>query len=62
MSRTANDIAVLPPRLRLPRDATVQFNTQPTELYVSLTITRVEHIHALYEVLETFSRLLEDDR
>ena len=43
------------PRSRLPRDATVHFNNYPTELYVNMTITRIEHIDALMETLHTYA-------
>jgi hypothetical protein len=55
-------------RSRLPRDAVVQFNGYPAELYVSMTITRPEHIAALMETLNTyapqlqFARRRDDDR
>jgi hypothetical protein len=35
--------------------------TYPSQLYLNMTITKVEHIAALSETLETFSRLLEQD-
>jgi hypothetical protein len=34
---------------------------KPPELYISMTITKGEHIEALYETLQTFSRLLDED-
>ena len=39
-------------RPRLPRDATVQFNTNPAELYINMTITKMEHLEALMEALK----------
>ena len=47
--------------MKLPPDASIQFNDHPTQIYLNMTITKVEHIHALYDVLETFSRLLDED-
>jgi hypothetical protein len=46
-------------RPRLPRDATVQFNTSPAELYVHITMTKIEHLEALMEALQTFAPQLE---
>jgi hypothetical protein len=46
-------------RPRLPRDSTVQFNTSPAELYIHMTITKMEHIEALMEALNTFAPQLE---
>ena len=46
-------------RPRLPRDSTVQFNTSPAELYIHMTITKIEHIEALMETLHTFAPQLE---
>ena len=46
-------------RPRLPRDATVQFNTHPAELWINMTISRMEHIEALMEALQTFAPQLE---
>jgi hypothetical protein len=51
----------MPRKLRLPRDASIQYNEYPPQLYLNMTITKVEHIAALSETLETFSRLLEQD-
>ena len=48
-------------KLRLPRDASIQYNDYPPQLYLNMTITKVEHIAALSETLETFSRLLDQD-
>ena len=52
---------IMPRKLKLPRDASIHHQAWPPELYISMTITKVEHIQALAETLETFSRLLEDD-
>ena len=55
-------------RSRLPRDAVVQFNGYPPELYLNMTITKLEHIEALMETLNTyapqlqFARRRDDDR
>ena len=55
-------------RPRLPRDAVVQFNGYPPELYLNMTITKVEHIEALMETLNTYApqlqaaRCRDDDR
>jgi hypothetical protein len=46
-------------RPRLPRDAIVQFNNDQAELYINMTITKVEHIHALMETLNTYAPQLE---
>jgi hypothetical protein len=46
-------------RPRLPRDANVQFNNDQAELYINMTITKVEHIHALMETLNTYAPQLE---
>ena len=58
---SANALTVISPRIRLPSDAVIQYESHPTQVYLSMTITRVEHVHALYDTLETFSRLLERD-
>ena len=49
-------------RPRLPRDAVVQFNSYPPELYLNMTITRVEHFEALMEALNTFAPQLQSAR
>ena len=49
-------------RPRLPRDAVVQFNSYPPELYVNMTITKVEHFDALMETLNTFAPQLQSAR
>ena len=47
-------------RPRLPRDAVVQFNdSPPAELYLNMTITKVEHIEALMETLHTYAPQIE---
>jgi hypothetical protein len=43
----------------LPRDSTIQFNTSPAELYIHITVTKMEHIEALMEALNTFAPQLE---
>ena len=47
---------------RLPRDAHVTFSTNPAELYVSLTMTKLEHHEALMETLQTYAPQLEHAR
>ena len=49
-------------RPRLPRDAHIQFSTNPAELYVSLTMTKIEHLEALMETLQTYAPQLEHAR
>ena len=49
-------------RPRLPRDAHVSFSTNPAELYVSLTMTKIEHLEALMETLQTYAPQLEHAR
>jgi hypothetical protein len=46
-------------RSRLPRDAVVQFNGYPPELYLNMTITRNEHIEALMETLNVYAPQLQ---
>src|SRR5262245_520345 len=58
----ANDGPVKRPRL--PRDATITVSQHPRELYINMTITRMEHIQALNETLLIFARMMngaEDD-
>ena len=50
---------IIPRKLKLPRDASIHYQDYPPQLYLNMTITKVEHIEALYETLQTFSRLLE---
>jgi hypothetical protein len=60
--RTMSNVpTVIPRKLRLPRDASIQYIDYPPQLYINMTITKVEHIAALGETLETFSRLLDQD-
>jgi len=47
-----------PKRPRLPKDAHISISQHPREMYVSMTITRMEHIHALNETILTFARML----
>ena len=49
-------------RPRLPRDAYVALSNNPTELHINLTITRMEHIEALIEALQTFAPQIEYGR
>ena len=58
---SANSVTVMPPRMKLPSDAMIQFEGHPRALYLNMTFTKAEHIHALYDTLETFARLLEED-
>jgi hypothetical protein len=60
-STMSNVPTVIPRKLKLPRDAHVQWQEAPPELYLSMTITRRREIEALYETLELFSRLLDAD-
>jgi len=50
------------PRPRLPRDATVQFNNHPPEIWINMTISRMEHVEALMETLRTFGPQLQAAR
>jgi hypothetical protein len=60
--RTVSNVpTVIPRKLRLPRDAHVQWQEAPPALYLSMTITRRREIEALYETLELFSRLLDEE-
>jgi hypothetical protein len=52
---------VIPRKLKLPRDASIHYQDYPPQLYLNMTITKIEHIAALSETLETFSRLLDED-
>jgi hypothetical protein len=54
-----NEPTVIPRKLKLPRDASIHYQDYPPQLY--LNMTKVEHIAALSETLETFSRLLDND-
>jgi hypothetical protein len=47
---------------RLPRDAYVAFSTNPTELYLSMTIRKIEHIEALMETLQMYAPQIEYGR
>ena len=57
----SNVPTVIPRKLKLPRDAHVQWQEAPPALYLSMTITRKREIEALYETLELFSRLLDEE-
>lgn len=46
-------------RPRLPRDAAVHFSNDQAELFIQMTITKVEHIHALMETLNTYASQIE---
>jgi hypothetical protein len=47
---------------RLPRDAYVAFSTNPTELHLSMTIRKMEHIEALIETLQMYAPQIEYGR
>lgn len=47
---------------RLPRDAYVAFSTNPTELHLSMTIRKIEHIEALMETLQMYAPQIEYGR
>jgi hypothetical protein len=49
-------------RPRLPRDAHVTFSTNPTELYISMTIRKLEHLEALMETLQMYAPQIEYGR
>ena len=49
-------------RNRLPRDAYVAFSTNPTELHLSMTIRKMEHIEALIETLQMYAPQIEYGR
>ena len=49
-------------RPRLPRDAYVAFSTNPTELHLSMTIRKIEHIEALMETLQMYAPQIEYGR
>jgi hypothetical protein len=57
----SNVPTVIPRKLKLPRDAHLQWQEAPPSLYVSMTITRRREIEALYAVLEMYSCLLDED-
>ena len=57
----SNVPTIIPRKLKFPRDAHVQWQAAPPELYLSMTITRKREIEALYETLELFSRLLDEE-
>jgi len=47
---------------RLPRDSCITFTTNPTELYVSMTIRKPEHLEALIEALQMYAPQIEIGR
>ena len=57
----SNVPTVIPRKLRLPRDPNVQWQEAPPQLWLCMTITRRRELEALYETLELFSRLLDED-
>ena len=61
-SETSPQREAATPRPRLPRDATVTFNNDPPELYIHMSITKIEHIHALMESLNTYAPQIEHAR
>ena len=46
---------VIPRKLKLPRDASIQYTDYPPQLYLNMTITRVEHIEALRNSADVLS-------
>ena len=61
-TQPATPAATTTRRSRLPRDAVVQFNSYPPELYLNMTITKVEHFDALMEILNTLAPQLQAAR
>ena len=58
--RTMSNVpTIIPRKLKLPRDASIHYQDYPPQLYLNMTVTKVEHIQALAETLETFARLLD---
>jgi hypothetical protein len=55
-------LAVPTRKPRLPRDAYVAFSTNPTELHLSMTIRKIEHIEALMETLQMYAPQIEYGR
>lgn len=49
-------------RPRLPKDAYVALSSNPTELHVSMTITKIEHIEALMDTLHMYAPQVEYGR
>jgi hypothetical protein len=49
-------------RPRLPRDSHVTFSTNPTELYISMTIRKLEQLDALMETLQMYAPQIECGR
>jgi hypothetical protein len=47
---------------RLPPDAYIAFSTNPTELHISMTIRKLEHIEALMETLQMYAQQIEYGR
>ena len=45
---------IIPRKLRLPRDASIHYQDYPPQLYLNMTITKVEHIAALSEHCKPF--------
>ena len=55
-------VTVMRPRApRLPKDASISFDTHPMRLFICMTITKLEHIDALWDALQHFAQQLEDD-
>ena len=44
MSANAVPAVILPRKLRLPRDASIQYTDYPPQLYLNMTITKVEKL------------------
>lgn len=49
-------------RPRLPKDAYVALSSNPTELHLSMTITKIEHIEALMDTLHMYAPQIEYGR
>jgi len=47
---------------RLPKDSYVALSSNPTELSISMTITKIEHIEALMETLQMYAPQIEYGR
>jgi hypothetical protein len=47
---------------RLPRDSYIAFSSNPTELHISMTIRKIEHLDALMETLQMYAPQIEAGR
>lgn len=62
MSNDGKQVTIMPPRSpRLPRDASISFDQHPLRLFICMTITKAEHIDALWDVLQHYAQQLADD-